>query len=237
MHTPSLQDNVQRKEKGLKYREERDKVREHSKAFIFLILLFLGVFISSASWFIYFSFKDPVTLKTLFKVQTDAITSINSGATSNLGAPVNLFIKILVNNFKVLVFCVAFAAIFGLGAIFILTWNATVVGTAMGNYVKSNFLSAAFAKGIGQVFGFSWIYFLGFFRYMVHGIPEMLAYFIGAVGGGILSAAFVRKDFSNEKTSNEVILDAVNIFIISLIILVLAAIIEVFITPVLFKNF
>ncbi|HLD89336.1 MAG TPA: stage II sporulation protein M [Candidatus Nanoarchaeia archaeon] len=221
--------------KGTSSNDERELARQHSRAYFFLILIFVGVFLSAASWFVYFSFKDPATVKTLYKVQTDAIASINSGATSNFGATTSMFMKILMNNFKVLVFCFLFAVIFGLGGIFILTWNATVVGAAMGNYVKSNFLSAV-PHGF-NILIFLQIYVLGFVRYMIHGIPEMLAYFVGAVAGGMLSAAFVKKYFSKEELSDKIILDAVNVMIISLVILVLAAIIEVYITPALFKNF
>ena len=34
-------------------------------------------------------------------------------------------------------FCLLFSLIYGSGAIFILTWNASVLGTAIGNYIKS----------------------------------------------------------------------------------------------------
>jgi uncharacterized membrane protein SpoIIM required for sporulation len=57
-----------------------------------------------------------------------------------------------------------FSLIFGAGAIFVLAWNASVIAAAVG----------IFSKNIGNLP-------LGIARYMIHGIPEITAYFVAAV--------------------------------------------------------
>jgi len=108
--------------------------------------------------------------------------------------------------------------IFGAGAIFILAWNASVISAAIGIFTK------------GQISGIP----LGLGRYMfIHGLPEIAAYFIAALAGGILSTAFIKHDTKSEKFWT-IIQDSLNLVIIAIAILFLAALMEVFITPALF---
>jgi uncharacterized membrane protein SpoIIM required for sporulation len=70
-------------------------------------------------------------------------------------------------------------------------------------------------------------------RYLVHGIPEIAAYFIVALAGGIMSVAVIKHEFGKEKFW-EVLQDSLNLIIVSVIVLFLAALMEVYITPKLF---
>ena len=106
---------------------------------------------------------------------------------------------------------------FGAGAIFILVWNASVIGSAMGIFAK------------GQLFSLP----ASFFRYMIHGIPEIAGYFLGALAGGILSVAVIRKDLQGERKWR-ILEDVILLVIAAVVILILAAIMEVFLTPIFF---
>jgi uncharacterized membrane protein SpoIIM required for sporulation len=68
---------------------------------------------------------------------------------------------------------------------------------------------------------------------MIHGIPEILAYFIGGLAAGIVSIAVIRHDFKSDKFRH-ILLDSADLILLSLGVLIVAALIEVFITPVLF---
>ncbi|MEM4271598.1 MAG: stage II sporulation protein M, partial [Candidatus Pacearchaeota archaeon] len=74
---------------------------------------------------------------------------------------------------------------------------------------------------------------LGMLRYMVHGIPEIASYFIVALAGGLISSAVIRHQVGTENFW-EVLQDSLNLIIIAVIILFIAALMEVFITPALF---
>ena len=117
----------------------------------------------------------------------------------------------------VLIFTLVFSLIFGAGAIFILAWNASVISAAVGIFSKQSLLQLP----------------LGIARYMIHGIPEIAAYFIGAMAGGIVSIAVIKHDMKTEKFW-VILQDSLNLIILAVIVLFIAALIEVFITPVLF---
>ena len=74
---------------------------------------------------------------------------------------------------------------------------------------------------------------LSFIRYFIHGIPEVLAYFVAALSGGIISVALMKHDFGT-KNFEKIVLDASNLLLLAIGLLFIAAIIEVYVTPVLF---
>ncbi len=207
--------------KDLEIESEKILIKEHGKALSFFIFLFLGITISFTLWYI---FLPADITQSVFSIQTKTITDINTQITGQSINQLALFSKIFLNNLKVLIFCLIFAFIYGFGAIFILTWNASVIGTAIGNFVRSNVTS------VGHYFE---ITSLGLLRYMIHGIPEILAYFMGGLAAGIVSVAVIRHDFKSDKFRH-VLLDSADLLLLSLATLLIAALIETFITPVLF---
>jgi uncharacterized membrane protein SpoIIM required for sporulation len=68
------------------------------------------------------------------------------------------------------------------------------------------------------------------FRYMLHGLPEIAAYFTAALAGGIISVGLIRHDVRDPKFW-AVMADSLNLILISIAILIIAAVMEVFITP------
>jgi len=207
--------------KDLEIDSEKVLIKEHGKALSFFIFLFLGMTIAFTLWYV---FLPSDLTSTLFSIQTKTISDINTRVTGQTINQLTLFSKILLNNIKVLIFCLIFAFIYGFGAIFILTWNASVIGTAIGNFVRSNVSNSA------QYFQMT---SLGILRYMVHGIPEILAYFMGGLAAGIISIAVIKHDFKSEKFQH-ILIDSADLVLLSLAVLFIAALIEVFITPLLF---
>ena len=143
------------------------------------------------------------------------------------------FSKILFNNIKVLSFAVLFAFVYGAGAIFILTWNASVIGTAIGSFIRSNLSQYAGLLGFEKFSSYFNVVSIGLLRYILHGIPEILAYFYGGLAGGIISVAIIKKHYKDEKFSH-ILFDISELLIISISFLLVAAFIEVYITPILF---
>jgi len=139
---------------------------------------------------------------------------VNSG--SGIGT-FDLTLAILLNNLKVLAVAVLLSILYGAGSAFIFAWNASVVAVAIGTVIKH--IGAAGMP----------IYFLAFLKYLIHGIPEITAYFIGGLAGGILSYAIVRHRYRT-KGFKKIILDSLDLIIAAVILLVLAAILEVFVS-------
>ncbi|MEK6907211.1 MAG: stage II sporulation protein M [Nanoarchaeota archaeon] len=201
--------------------DERSLLKEHGKALKFLICLFFGFIVAYALWFIFL--PDHLT-STLFRVQLNTINQINSKIIGN-SIENNVIFQIFFNNLRVLFFAILFAFFYGAGAIFILTWNASVIGAAIGDFAKiklsslsSYFFTIPFAIG----------------RYMTHGVFEILAYFVGGLAGGIISVAIINHDINSEKFK-VIMRDSLDLIFLSILLLVLAALVEVFITPLAFS--
>ncbi len=205
--------------------EEKSLIKEHSKAMWFFVYLFLGMTLGFATWFVALPLEVS---QSVFSVQIHTIFDIN-GMTDATGNAINqnqLFSKIFFNNMKVLTFCLLFSFFFGAGAIFLLAWNASVIAVAMGSLIKNYVL----ASGTNTVSTHLMGYLNSMLRYFIHGVPEILAYFVAALAGGIISVAVMRKDFST-KNFQKIVFDTSNLILLSLFILVVAAVIEAYITP------
>jgi len=196
----------------------------HSRAIGAFIWLFMGFLVAFSIFYILF----PQFVGTNFHAQIEQYCSINmpfrfkecvsSAITTNaLGVNSGRILDIITNNLYVLLFCIIFSLVFGAGAIFILAWNATVIATAIGIFAGNSISNMPVAV----------------MRYMLHGLPEIAAYFTAALAGGIISIALIRHDIQDKKFWT-VIADSINLILISIVILIIAALIEVFITPRIF---
>ena len=220
---------------AMKHEEERDidyqgafkMLGEHSRALFAFMWLFLGILVAFSFWYIIFAPSQN------FQAQIETYCMINrpsnfndcvaqygaAGASKTTGFATStsrLFI-IFANNIYVLIFTLVFSLIFGAGAIFVLAWNASVIAAAVGIYTKSSLASLP----------------MGLARYMIHGVPEIAAYFVAALAGGIVSMAVIKHDLGGEKFWN-ILQDSLNLIVLAVIILFAAALIEVFVTPLIF---
>lgn len=206
--------------------------KAHKDAIYALMWLFLGFIIAFSFWNIvlqdanllnfqletYCSINSPGNVEGCVKQYSPTGNSINEFATGDAtGSNGGRFLSILENNIYVLIFTLIFSLIFGAGAIFVLIWNASVISAAVG--VFTNYTLKEIPAGIA--------------RYMVHGVPELAAYFIAALAGGIFGIGILRNGFKSKK-SLRVIENSMIMVFLALVILIVASLIEVYITPGLF---
>jgi uncharacterized membrane protein SpoIIM required for sporulation len=199
-------------------------LREHEKAIKAFLWLFLGFVLAYSFWYIVLA--SPIN----FKAQIETYCLINKpthvqDCAAQYGVPKSAptamvtgkerFVLIFTNNIFVLIFTLIFSLIFGAGVIFILAWNASVIAAAVGIFTKSELSALP----------------LGLARYLIHGIPEIASYFIVALAGGLMSVAVIRHEYGTEKFW-EVLHDSLNLIIIAVVVLFFAALVEVYITPV-----
>jgi len=128
------------------------------------------------------------------------------------------FLSILENNVYVMIFTLIFSLIFGAGAIFVLAWNASVISAAIGIFTQYQIKEIP----------------LGILRYMIHGFPEIAAYFIVALAGGMLGTGFMRHGI-RDRLFYRVLENVLILIFIAIIIIIVAAFIEVYLTPFLFS--
>ena len=106
---------------------------------------------------------------------------------------------------------------------------AAVVGVAVGNLAREGIAAAHISVKAAAYFKALPISFLAFF---VHGIFEILGYFIGAIAGGILSVAIIKRHYRNPHFS-VLLRDIIVLLLLSAGLIILGAFVEVYITPVL----
>ena len=200
---------------------------EHRRAIYAFLWLFAGFTLAFAFWYIIL----PTTIS--FRTQIETYCMINRPANFNecvaqygikdttittpfLTNKERLFL-IFTNNMYVLIFTLIFSLLFGAGVIFILAWNASVIGAAIGIFADSKISALP----------------LGLLRFMIHGLPEIASYFIVALAGGMVSVAVIKHEAGTEKFWG-VLQDSLNLIILAVVVLFLAALLEVFVTPALF---
>jgi uncharacterized membrane protein SpoIIM required for sporulation len=203
--------------------------RMHSDAIYAFMWLFLGFVIAFSFWHIVL--EDP----NLFNAQLETYCMINKpgeieqcveryslsqkmGASTGAITKEMKFLKILENNIYVMIFTLIFSLLFGAGAIFILAWNASIIAAAIGIFTKYN---------INEIP-------LGLLRYMIHGFPEIAAYFTTALAGGMFGVGILRNGIRS-KTFIRVTENSFILLFIAIVILIIAAAIEVYFTPLLFN--
>ena len=216
--------------KDLMMDNETALLREHNKAVSFLMYMFIGITIACALWY---SVLPVSTINNLFDKQTSTIQTINNQVSGNVIYNFNIFWKIFFNNFKVFVFTILFSFVYGAGAIFILSWNATVIGAAIGNFIRANISSYTSSLGLMDTGNYFQIISLGLLKYSLHGIPEIMAYVYGGLAGGIISVALIRKHFNTNKFP-VILKDFSELVLIAIGFLIAASFLEVYVTPVLF---
>jgi MFS family permease len=102
-----------------------------------------------------------------------------------------LFYELLSNNFLVLIACFILALLTGDGAIFLITWNASVWGTIFG----------ITAKGAAAFSGQNPFYLFGIVMLVVfpHMMIEAMSYFLAAISGSVISKDVILEEFASHR--------------------------------------
>ncbi|MBW2964090.1 stage II sporulation protein M [Candidatus Woesearchaeota archaeon] len=213
--------------------KETHMLKKHSRVLMFYAFLFLGMVVAYSVWYV----ALPTEMsQTLFKQQITTIAQINSPVQAKVvgnAATTSVFNRIFFNNVKVMIFCILFSFFYGAGALFILAWNASVVSAAIGNLIRLGLTKYVATTGFAKVAAVSQTVSYAFSRYLFHGVPEMVAYMVAGLAGGILSVAVINKDFKSDNFQ-KIMLDSSTLLIIAMAILFVAAVVESYITPALF---
>ncbi|MGB9675013.1 MAG: stage II sporulation protein M [Candidatus Nanoarchaeia archaeon] len=215
-------------------KKKEDRSKNYLKLFIwsksdktlqFFVWFFLGVVFAVVFWYVLL----PANLiQELFNQQLATIRTMNLAFTGS--AIKSAFLAILANNIKVLFLSFLFAFLFGPGALFIITWNASVIGVAIGNKIRMAFATLYSANVNNAVVHYTNIISASILRYLTHGILEILAYFISILAGMLLSIAVLEKDTDARKTMRKTVFDVVGLLLLALGIIIIAGIIEVYVS-------
>lgn len=181
--------------------------KDHSDVLEVYLLLFLGIFLAYAL----FSIKFPELLVSgLFDSQLRII-----GITGNASGNDFNFYSIFINNFKVMAIFLVLSLVFGAGSILFLAWNASVWGVVFA------YVAVHSADSFNS-------FAVTFFKVAPHMLTEASAYFFAIVAGGIMSQAVLREKLGSKKF-DYVIKDGFAFVTASVLLLIVAAILEVYI--------
>ncbi|MBT3298664.1 hypothetical protein HN385_07065 [archaeon] len=226
--TPIVYNTIKNEEElDLNLSGEITLLKEHSKVLYFLLFFFLG---SVASYTLAYVFLPATLVSIVFASQTVAIGDINRAVTTGSLTQFGIFKGIFFNNMRVLFFCLIFSFLYGIGALFILTWNASVVSAAIGNLIKTKISVISAGLGFETIASYFSITAMSLLRYLSHGIIEIAAYFIAGLAGGIISIAVIKHHLEDER----VLYDALDLIFISIAVLFVSCVFEVYITPIFF---
>ncbi|MBN2095105.1 MAG: stage II sporulation protein M [Candidatus Aenigmarchaeota archaeon] len=188
-----------------KYCYEGGFLSRHGALILDYIFLILGISVTIACS--YLIIPDQ-TASMIYSDQVRVIGEI----TGNVTRP-DLFSMILVNNLGVMAICFVFSLFYASGAIFLIAWNATVLGVVVG-------------QGAKALAGFHAIP-LVLLSYAPHGSFEFLGYILAAIAGGILSVAVTRHKESREHF-RFILKDAVLLTVLAVAMLIIGAYIEAY---------
>lgn len=197
-------------------REKRFSMKELWKDSIpfikIYIFLFLGIFFVYA---IAAVILPSMSTNTLFREQL-AMRGISGDAVIDMGT----FWEILINNWWVMAACFILSLLTGDGAIFLITWNASVWGTIFGITAK---YAALFAKA-------NPLYYLMLILLIVfpHMMLEALSYILASISGAVISKDVILEKFES-KRFNEVFLYNFMLFLFGVLFLILGALVEAYV--------
>ena len=166
----------------------------HMPLIIVMLAYFVGLVIAFVFW--YFALPPDTSAK-LFAMQINEIKAINSQfsgyainmpalAAGTMDQAMGIFETIFMHNLEVLILAIVFSVLYGAGAVLILAWNASVIAIFISLAAKQFVLHSpgeSIITGLG----------IGALGLVPHGTFELLSYSAGALAGGILSSALIKK--------------------------------------------
>ncbi len=195
--------------------QAKGKIREsffqrHGKTIWLFSLFFIGVFLVTFSASLLMAEKDAAFF---FKPQIDSIIFAKSASGNMLSQ--NIFGTIFLNNMKIILFAFVLSLVLSTGALWILGWNASVLGIYFAGLLKKG-LFAEFASST-----------LGIFP---HAPLELAGYFLAGIAGGILSAGLIREKHNfRGKEFMLVFRDSLLLLSIAVLAIVIGALAEVYV--------
>lgn len=195
----------------------RSILQEHWRVIEVYTAIFLGIVVAAAFWF---AVLPDIYRNIIFDAQIRETARIGAGIIF-----VGTFFDIFINNLKVGFISYTMSFFYGTGALFIISWNASILAVWAGK-AMSFAVEQITSPFVGTVAASS-VFVERIVSIAAHGIPEILAYFIAGIAGGILSVAMIR----GTPKSSKIIKDSLALYVASILLVAIGAAVEVWLTP------
>jgi uncharacterized membrane protein SpoIIM required for sporulation len=198
-------------EEAVERHYEQKFFKRHEKDILMFLFYFLGVTAAFSIW-------SLILPGDFFQVQLVKINEIRAAMSGQVTGDVTgkivkgnfgSFMAVFSNNIEVMIFSFIFCLLFGAGAVFIIVWNASILGTCIGGLSKSFFELPIVSL-----------------TFLPHGIPEVVGYLCAGLAGGLLSAAILR--CRSSKVLEIIFFDSLKIIVMGVLFILVAAGIEVY---------
>jgi len=192
------------------------------KIFVVLVIVFTTLYIFLPQDYRDVVFKEQVkTLEGVDNLRSSLFITGNMYVES----PSDLFLYIFLNNLGVMFAILLFSFLYGVGALFIIVYQASVFGTVVGTKILSEVPNYIGQGAYGHVLAIVQGYIAGL-GLLPHGVFELLSYFLAAVVGGIVSAILHGHYVEVRRNFMRLILDLSIILGVAIVCLVIGALIE-----------
>jgi len=136
------------------------------------------------------------------------------------------FWDIFFHNFKLMLIMVLFSVVYSIGAVFLLVFNAAVIGLFLEAGIRKKLLTFSSLGILSYPAAFVVGSFEGILRLLPHGICEFSGFFMASVAGGIISVAIERKAYKRQPVLKLLLVDVAKLLILATLLLALGALIE-----------
>ncbi len=227
-------------------------IASHEDLIRILAFFFIGAVIAYAAWFAilptleHANYVPAGTAARIFSDQAKELDLIKS-TVSNISGKVAIndrqFVFLFTHNLQVLALMFIFCIVYGVGSVYLLLWNASIIGVVIGSKIAEGIAQAPeLASQITSAFPFAGTLpievltiisaiiggllkgLLSLFGLLPHGVFELGAYFIATIAGGLLSVSIMRGIQKPEV--KYVLADTIILTGISLLLLLIGAVIE-----------
>jgi len=182
------------KETNYDYNNKKGTLTRYLPIVMVLCAYFVGVM---AAFTFYFLFLPDSETSVLFAQQSAELGKISSAVsghavqTAYYGDLAGAFEFLFNNNLKVFLILLVGSLLYGAGTVFIIDWNASILGVFVGSLaselVHNNPAQYTIWSGLGS----------GILGLLPHGTFELLSYLCIAIAGGILSESLLHQKYRN----------------------------------------
>ena len=223
------------REANLEFRENKFSIHlifnDHKELFEIYFFLFLGIMLSYGVFAVILPdfhlvqmFGSQIGIPCTGEISQPEFCNQLNPFLGYASSGIRTFWEIVGNNLLVSIVALLFSLAYGAGSILFLTWNASVWGTVFGYFAKVS------ATTQGQPALLVFVNLM--IKVLPHTITEASAYFMAVIAGGVLSKALLMPKISDEKLKH-VLFDAGVFFIFSVLLVILAGLLEVYVFPLL----
>lgn len=175
-------------------RQGNSILKRHERVIEVYFYLFFGMTIA----FAFFSAFLPNDISS--SIFSEQLNKFSSGYFNQQSL---IFLEIVINNLGLVLFFFLLSLFYGSGSMFLLAWNSSILGVMWGNILKVSLSMAdplVFVKNVFFIFPFL--------------LPEIEAYFLASVAGGIVSVNLEKKSKLETAMNDSLIFLAVSIALI-----------------------